>query len=208
MKKGILIAIVMTASILSFAQEQQTLFGNKKGFGAFIGINSQAAEINGQPAYLAGGEFNLVFGHSLNIGVKGMGMVSNVNSNTTNTDGDLYNLQFGYGGLNFEPVIASNSVLHLTFPVLLGAGGIAETQKALWQEEFAEFGDPLDVEPHRSDLFLIAEPGVNLELNVFKFMRLTGGVSYRFLSDAQIPELETSDFQGFSGNLSLRLGWF
>jgi len=65
MKRIVLIAIVSILSMSTYAQEnqsqeQQTLFGNKRGFGAFIGFTSQAAEINGQPAYLAGGEFKLL----------------------------------------------------------------------------------------------------------------------------------------------------
>jgi len=214
MKRIVLIAIVFVYSISSFAQEnykqeQQTLFGNKRGFGGFIGLNSQMADINGQAAYFAGGEVNMVLGRSLNLGVKGMGMLSDINSNSTNVNGDLYKLQMAYGGFNIEPVIASNSVLHLTLPVFLGLGGIAETENPLWQGDFINGVETdFDQKPHRTDMFLMAEPGINLEMNVFKFMRLAGGVSYKFLSDTQIPGIERNDIEGFSTNLSLRLGWF
>ena len=201
-------------SSLSFAQqnhknEQQTLFGNQRGFGGFIGLNSQMAEINGQEAYLAGAELNMVLGHSLNLGVKGMGMLSDVNSNTLNDNGQPFKLQLGYGGFNIEPVIASRSAIHVTTPVFLGIGGIAETYDPLWQGDFINGVETaFDQKPHRTDMFLMAEPGVNLELNVFRFMRLAGGVSYKFVTDTQIPGIETTDIEGLSANLSLRLGWF
>ena len=96
----------------------------------------------------------------------------------------------------------------MTLPVLLGVGGIAETARPYFSGHGGGFETEFDQKPYRSDLFLIAEPGVNLELNVFKFMRLAGGVSYKFISDAQIPNIERSDIEGFAGNLSLRFGWF
>ncbi|MEM7161000.1 MAG: hypothetical protein AAF487_01040 [Bacteroidota bacterium] len=214
MRRMITMAIAIMIGSLLFAQEnqnneQQTLFGNKRGFGGFIGLNSQAAQINGQEAYLTGAELNMVLGHSLNIGVKGMGLVSDIESNTFNDDGDAYKLQMGYGGVNIEPVIASKSVLHVTTPLFLGIGGIAETYDPLWEGDIINGVETaFDQKPHRTDMFLMAEPGVNLELNVFKFMRLTGGVSYKFVTDTQIPGIETSDIEGLSANLSLRLGWF
>lgn len=190
-------------------REQQTLFGNKKGFGGFVGFGSKTSEINGQMAYLMGGEASFVFGHSLNIGFEGYGMITDVTSNTLNDDGDPYFLQLGYGGIHIEPVIASDNLIHVTLPILLGAGGIAETERSYFKGQIGNgFEAHFDQKPYRSDMFLVAEPGVNLELNVFKFMRLTGGVSYRFVSDAQIPGLHKTDLEGITGNLSLRFGWF
>ena len=216
--KTIALTFLLVISGHAFSQEdntrydgndQQTLFGNKKGFGGYIGVNSKSSEINGQMAYFIGGELGFVFGHSLNFGFEGYGMVTDVTSNTLNDEGDPYFLQMGYGGFHIEPVIASQSLVHVTLPVLLGAGGIAETSRPYLSGQLGNgFETEFEQKPYRSDLFLIVEPGVNLELNVFKFMRLAGGVSYKFISDAQIPNIERSDIQGFAGNLSLRFGWF
>lgn len=190
-------------------RDHQTLFGNKRGFGGYLGINSKSMEINGQPAMFMGGELNMVIGHSLNLGFEGYGMLTHVNSDNLNSQGHPYFLQMGYGGFHIEPVIASDNLIHLTLPVLLGAGGIAETQNPLWTGNVVD-GVHTDFHQriHRSDMFLIAEPGINLELNVSRFMRLAGGVSYKFVSDAQMPGIAVNDLEGISGNLSLRFGWF
>ena len=190
-------------------RDQQTLFGNKRGLGGYLGINSKCAEINGQPAMFMGGELSMVIGHSLNLGFEGYGMLTHIESDNLNSNGNPYFLQMGYGGFHIEPVIASDNLIHITLPVLLGAGGVAETFNPIWTGNVVDgINTDFDQQIHRSDMFLIAEPGVNLELNVFRFMRLAGGLSYKFVSDAQMPGISVSDLEGISGNLSLRFGWF
>jgi hypothetical protein len=190
---------------LCIDDEMQTLFGGEHSFGAFIGMQAKMTEINGQGAVLTGGELNVIINRKLNLGFAGYGLVSDVYSNSMDELGREYFIEMGYGGLNIEPVMFSNSLVHFTVPVLLGAGGIAESNFRYTQFDYHEdfLGDL-----HRSDMFLFAEPGVNAELNVFKFFRVAGGVSYRWVSDVQIPTLNSATVNGWNANVALRFGWF
>jgi len=124
------------------AYEPQTLFGSRSGFGGYLGINNKVGEVAGQDAYFVGGEVAIVLNHAFNLGFEGYGMVNQMESENLNEFGSPYNLQMGYGGLHLEPVLWSENALHITAPVLLGAGGIGETRNPLWRED----GDGVYVE--------------------------------------------------------------
>lgn len=189
----------------SESEEFKTLFNDgNKGFGGYLGLNSHYTRINGQDALLIGGEINAVINHSFNIGLKGFGMVTSNRSTQLGDFGEQLYLGLGYGGLNLEPVLFYNSIVHVSFPVLIGAGGIVEYQK----------GDYYDHHHHNYynnydyDYFFVVEPGVNLELNVLKFMRVSTGVSYRATSDIKLAGLADNNLNGFNFDLSLKFGWF
>ncbi len=189
-------------------REVQTLFGGKKGFGGYLGLNLKMAEINDQEALMTGGELCFVINRSFNIGFEGYGLVTEVRSDNLGFDLDRLYIQMGYGGLHLEPVIASESLIHVTLPILLGAGGIAETTRPLWEEENGNVIVDFDHHYHESDYFFLAEPGVNLELNVFRFVRLTGGASYRFTTDFDLGVMDRDDITGWNANIGMRIGWF
>ena len=214
-------AVIILLSIISTAicaqervidndpPEMQTLFGSRSGTGGFLGLSAKSTHINGEYALLTGGSVNMVIGHSFNLGLEGYGMATSVLSNRLDTAGDAYFMQLGYGGLNLEPVIASSNVIHLTVPVLLGIGGIGYTERHFWTEmPDGDIDIDFDHSPRQSRAFFVAEPGINLELNFLKWMRVAVGGSYRFTDQIHKTDPSTETIDGFSGNLSLRFGWF
>ena len=189
-------------------REVQTLFGNKSGFGGYLGINNKLGDVNGQDALFVGGEVAFVLSRSFNMGVEGYGLVNQVLSNeVTDTREKLY-VQMGYGGLHLEPVLNSEGLIHITIPILLGAGGIGQTVRPFYEEYEGEVTIDFDQDYYDSDYFFVAEPGLGLELNLFKFMRVAGGASYRFTTDIDMGRLDNKDISGWNANLSLRVGWF
>lgn len=186
----------------------QTLFSSNKGFGAYVGLNSKVSSFNSQTSLLTGAEFNFVIAHKLNLGVEAYGLVNPVKShNVNNNDSSSTYLNIGYGGIHIEPVFFSSKLVHFSLPLMLGVGGIAETKKS-YMDEYYYDNEFEDDDLLHTDFFLVAEPGALLEVNVFKFMRLGAGVSYRFVSGVDLKNQSNNDLQGLSGNLSLRLGWF
>jgi hypothetical protein len=77
-------------------------------------------------------------------------------------------LDFEYGGLDFEYMIGTNRMFHFTIGTLIGLGGYT-------------FTDPEEIIEFENKMFFILEPGVNLELNVTEWLRLQGGVTFRLL---------------------------
>jgi len=190
----------------SIAQENEykTLFGGEEdSFGGYFGLNSHYTKINGQDALLLGGEASAILNHSLSIGIKGYGMVTSNESNNFTDLGEQLYIAMGYGGLTIEPILFYNSAVHLSLPILMGAGGIAEYSKNNYHDY-----EHYNFDHYNSDYFFLLEPGVNVEINVLKFMRISSGVSYRITSDIDMTGLNSNDLNGFNFDLSLKFGWF
>lgn len=189
-------------------QEDRTVFGGSRSFGGFLGFSAKAGDINGQASLMAGMELAAVFSSSFNVGFVGYGLTTNVDADTYDDEGKLYEIHFGYGGLLLEPVIASRSMVHVTFPLVLGVGG-AGTHKRfnrpLKSEDFEDFEKKYDAE---TDVVLVVEPGLSIEINLLRNVRLDMGASYRYVYDSNIPEIEDKELSGISGNVSLKFGWF
>ena len=160
------------------------------------------ALVNNQEAYIIGSQAAFSFGKKVNIGVAGYGLLTDVGSDQFATDGSEYFIEMGYGGLLFEPVFGSDRMIHLTTPVLLGGGMAALSKNRPWDINY-DFDDYLDPE-----FFFIVEPGVTAELNLFRFMRLNAGVSYRLTGETGILQALSTDLSGWSGRIGLKLGWF
>lgn len=205
MKKIIVVLVVIFSGLGLLAQqdvEMKTLFGEKKGFGGYLGWNSHYTMINGQEAMLLGGELDMVIGHSFNLGFKGYGLTNSVY--VKGEELDRQTLALGYGGVNLEPVLFSNSAVHITFPVLLGMGGVARSYGNFYEEEYYE-----DVEEFRdTDFFFVAEPGAMVELNLLKFLRAGFGASYRVTSDINMSNIDKTVLHGVNVDISLKIGFF
>jgi len=186
-------------------KEIQTLFGNARPVGGFLGTSIKATEINQRPGILMGSELALVLGHKFNFGITGYGLITDITSDAFSVDGNSYYLTMGYGGLYFEPIIASHKLLHLTIPLTIGIGGLGLNEHRLISDNntwnYATYGVDYD-------FFLLAETGLNIELNVFKVLRIDFGVSYRFVEDVQLLETNNSDIKGFNTNITLKVGAF
>jgi hypothetical protein len=194
---------VETSMNMRTGNEMNTLFNNGRVTGGFLGLVSKPADLNGQPAYFAGAHAAVVIGHNFNIGIVGYGLISDVESNYTDIDQNPYYIETGYGGLFFEPVIGSNRVFHFSAPVILGAGVAGIHRYRYWDNY-----DYNDNEFVDSDLYFVVEPAVNLEVNVFKVLRIAAGVGYRYISDSNLFQMSNDDMSGFTGNITLKVGWF
>ena len=102
-------------------------------------------------------------------------------------------------------------MIHLSVPVLIGAGGINLHPN----HSYYHFNDSIEpiVDNLRNDMdynaFFVVEPGLNIELNLFKYVKLGFGASYRYIGETRIRETYVEDqLNGFSGNFSIMLGKF
>jgi hypothetical protein len=131
--------------------------------------------------------------------------------------GEEYQISGGYGGFILEPIIGAKSPVHLSFPVLIGAGGVAYSRH--WQDE--DHYDSKNRTHEDSDAFFVLEPGVELEFNMVKFFRLGLSVSYRHTSEIKLRYKDgtpgapnpnkigsTSKLRGLSYGIVLKFGKF
>ncbi len=92
-------------------------------------------------------------------------------------------------------------LVHFEFNTLIGAGALGR------RDSFTDDFDEYDRDTE-SDAFFILEPSMNMELNVTRFFRITGGVSYRYTSGAEIMNIDDNALSGFSGVIVLKFGSF
>lgn len=180
----------------------QTVFKQGRPLGFYFGWTTKPTELNNQLGISTGGEFALSFGRKLNLGVAAYGLISPVQSNSFDVNGDILYYDMAYGGFLIEPVIGSTKMVHLTIPLLLGTGGMtyhtAVNDWSNWDNHYN----------FSSGIFFVAEPGLNLELNLFKWMRFHAGVGYRFCGPGYYAVPANNELSGWSGNVGLKLGLF
>jgi hypothetical protein len=59
-----------------------------------------------------------------------------------------------------------------------------------------------------SSPYFIVEPGLNIELNLFRFMRIAVGGTYRFVSGLDMANLGNRNLSGPTANLMFKFGRF
>lgn len=199
-------------------QEMQTIFGNRTGkvsHGGYAAITTSYSQIAGQDAFALGGRAGWLIDHHVTIGVMGQGFVNSIYVDTYDfptypgedpVDG-LY-LVGGYGGFFIEPIIAPNFPVHVAFPILIGGGGAAWNYTTWydygWQDDYYyDYYEPYDY-----DGFFVLEPGIEIELNLVKFIRASVGATYRYVTDLQLDGTPKDAMNGFTGNFSLKFGKF
>ena len=186
MKRALLAFAVMLISVSIIAQENtdeiKTLFGNqgKQSIGGYGGINTSYGTVAGHDAIFIGGRGAVVLNHSLAIGLGGNGFISEtVYDNNLLED---YEFAGGYGGIIIEPIIGAKNPIHVSVPLLIGAGGVGYVKH--WGD-YNNDGDYTNYDED-SNAFFIFEPGVEVEFNLVKFMRIAVTGSYRLTSNINL----------------------
>lgn len=172
----------------------RTLFdGENLSFGAFGGPFMSFTTIDGEFAHMMGGGGAFQIGGFF-FGGYGQGLTNKIPAKEDFYDDDDF-IEFGHGGFLTGFTLMGNKAIHPTFNMLIGFGNISI---------YDDFNNTSDT----SDGLLVFEPGVQIELNLTKFMRLGVGASYRLVSSVDIEGYEDQDFSGVSGQLAFKFGWF
>lgn len=111
---------------------------------------------------------------------------------------------YGQAGLVNEFVIASNGAIHPVLHWFNGAGFSLQYERPEWDEwedtSYTEEADDLQ-------WFYITEPSIQIELNLFRWMRVSPGISYRFAYDNKTRTIN-KDVSGPSASIALKFGKF
>ncbi len=179
------------------AQEAETLIRGGIDSGGFGGPVLKFTEIDDQFGLLVGFRGGWIVDHTFVLGAGLYGLANTGSFDRTGPGGFRNRLFMGYGGLEMEWVISSHRVVHVSFQGLVGAGGVGF--------EDSVHGCCTD---ETADAFFIAEPGVNVMLNVHKVFRVGFGGSYRFVHDVDLAGLTDESLRGPAGTLTFKFGAF
>jgi len=195
-------------------EEFKTIFNPEKkngkiihgGYGAVLFNYSQIDKKN---AFLAGVRGMWLINHGIGIGIGGYGFANDLNYNSDGNGDDGYSLAGGYGGLVIEPIVGAKKMVHVSFPVLIGAGGAA----TLKDQYYYSWDDEYYYETVDSEAYFVVEPGIEVEFNMVKFLRIGLGAYYRYTTDVMLrsdwdaPKYNR-ELSGFSFGLSMKFGKF
>ncbi len=187
------------SSIFNKKSDQKIIHG---GYGSFgIGYTT----IDNKDAIILNIKGAWVINHKIALGLAGYGFFNNLDkSNQNNTDQYLAG---GYGGFYFEPILLHNSPVHLSFPVLVGGGGISTVPNNFWDYTYTFY-------PNDYDIFFVVEPGVELEFNMVRFFRIALGATYRLTNGVKLeypgggPEIALNALDGFNFYMNFKFGKF
>lgn len=181
----------------------QTLFDPHSGSGGYGALTIGYTKIDSRDALLMGGRGAWVIGHGFGLGMGGYGFVSDQVYNPVEELN--YALAGGYGGLIMEPILFGWFPVHLSFPVLLGAGAVANTSySADWYDPYEYYDGYVE----DASAFFVAEAGVELEFNMVRFFRLALFGSYRFTSDLIMEDIPSDALRGWSAGMTFKFGSF
>jgi hypothetical protein len=118
-----------------------------------------------------------------------------------------------FSGFQLEYTPKPNALIHVSFPLMIGAIRSEDPNNS--HNSNLKMGAPAPInwdrdydDGHRmfnrGKAAFGIQPGVSLELNVFKYAKLFGAVNYRFAAGKNSHE----DMNGVSGQLGLKLGVF
>ena len=215
MKTRLLLAALMTIGIMAFSfgqertgNEMQTIFGdtdNKIDHGGYGAISIGYTQIDGEDVMTLGGRAAWVIDHHVAIGLAGKAFVNSIYIDDywePNYDG--FYLVGGYGGFFVEPILFPNYPVHVSFPILIGGGGLALNDHTWhdyeWEDDYYE--------PYDWDSYFVLEPGAEIELNLVKFFRVAFGASYRYTSDMHMANVPKNMMSGFNGYVTFKFGAF
>ncbi len=189
--------IIASDSIPTSKKSQQN-WGAFGGFGfSYTEAGKETIELNIQGGF--------VYNRWLSAGIhlNSFLTVNPLTDKYTNEDASLIG---GYGGLFAMPILYSNALVHATFPVFVGYGSVSY-----------ELYDVAQSSNHIEDSnqFWVLEPGIEIELNVLRFVRVAVGGYYRYCGKVHLnyengnePIVPENILNRFLIGVKLRFGKF
>lgn len=199
-------AVCTLITFASAGAQQRTLIGGEDSpaNGWFVAPATKITRVNAEDVTLGGLRVGWIINHNFSIGFAGYGMGDNdgvpaaAREYYKNPDGTYRDLEliYGYGGVEAEYTGRWDSLVNYSVGAIMGAGNV----------EYAE--NDIDDGFNHHDSFFVFEPGVNVELNVIRWMKAGVGASYRVATGVDTIGLDNHDVSGFSGTITFKFGRF
>ncbi len=187
-------------------EEIKSLLSRGNDLNGFGGSDLRIGDFKGERGLLAGAYGGLIINRRYLFGVAGYGMVTKIEFDGTvpgQEDPKSLNLHGGYGGVLIGASIAPKEVIHVTIPVILGAGAFEVVDKNFFTNNLADSEFTIE-----NSVFFVLEPGIEVEFNISNHFRLGFGASYRYITGTELVNVDDEDVTGTAGMISFRFGRF
>jgi hypothetical protein len=202
-----LLAVLMSLfGSQAIAQEGdiKTIFkGDIRSSGGYGAVTNKFTTIRGDYLNMVGAYGGWFVDHRLMIGIAGAASTNDFRvprefSTDLLQDRTWQYVQFG---LITEYVLFSDKPVHFAFNLFGGPGFTLQYQRNDWDHNQKD-------NTSDENWFVVLEPGAQLEINLFKWMRLSPGVSYRATFGSDGRGLSDSDMGAVSYNITAKFGRF
>lgn len=210
--KKLLFAFMAAMPVLcAQAQEEdnrhhiQTIFRPGRT-GAYGALSNKFTTLGGEFANVTEAYGGVFINRQLMLGFGAAGSTNYIPVLPENSAQPATRMSYGYGqaGLVSEYVLGSNRAVHLVFHLFAGVG--FTTQYERWPNRDYDWQAPSGI--YDSNLFFVAEPGVQVEFNLLRWLRFSPGVTYRNAYNSAARGLTDGDLSAWSYNFTLKLGKF
>jgi hypothetical protein len=197
---------VLFASSLSAQQDTvRTLVHVPKvrQVGLYIAPEFQYGQSNAAFTTFSGGSAMLILNNRFTFGAT---VQETINETFSPTGVSPLMMKSTFGGAKMEYTLHPSAAVHFTFPLILGMG--TARADSLNERSFHTHNEGV----HRDSMhgeFLVIQPGVQIEANLLRWVKLFAGVNYRISSAIGTTSiLPTDALQGFGINAGLKIGLF
>ncbi|MDZ7607262.1 MAG: hypothetical protein U5K79_17145 [Cyclobacteriaceae bacterium] len=179
--------------VIGSKDQMQTLFGYNSKITGYGAMDTRFSLINGKESVIVGGHGGVIFNSYFYLGLGAYGLATTQNIATDPLDVPL-DMQMGYTGLMLGMNVLPKKVVHFSIPLFVGVGNL------VMEKNDAR----LETSP-----FIIIEPGLQLEVNLVRFMKVGLGGGYRMVRGSSLNyDISDADLTSWSGNFSLIFGKF
>ena len=206
-----LAAFLLIISIANGQDEMKTLFkkgenGSVTGYGAISNKFTHVGSSYANMVEIYGGVF---INKKFMIGFSGAGTTNYIPVPLEYSMDPLRRMSYQYGqaGLITEYIMGSNKTFHLVFSLFAGSGFTMQYDRPEWDQSMNDY-ENYDYYGGNEDFFFVAEPGMQLEINVFKWMRFSPGISYRAAFGSSAVGLTDTAISKMSYNATFKFGKF
>ena len=187
-------------------EEVKSLLSKKNDLNAFGALDLKIGDLKGERGMLVGAYGGFIINRRYLFGVAGYGLVTAIEFDGLvpgQTEPKQLNLHGGYGGILIGGTIAPKELIHISIPIVLGAGTMEVVDKDFF------VNNPADSEfTIENSVFFVAEPGIEVEFNITKYFRLGAGMTYRYISGTELENVKDEDVSGTTAMISFRFGRF
>jgi hypothetical protein len=160
----ILIACLFLGNAV-LAEEATWLNTDSPENSSFFAPKVRFSRLDGKLALWPGARIGWIKGSVISFGFEGYMLANEFKADSP----DTARFSMAVGGIAFEAIPSPERRSHVVLSLLLGAGG-------------AQVGGSADFDSLSQHRFLVMEPGFGLEFNLTRFIKLSPGVSYLWIS--------------------------
>jgi hypothetical protein len=187
-----------------------TIFNNNgsRASGGYVAVTNKFTSINGNFANMVELYGGWYIGHRFLLGIGGASTTNYIPVALEHRMNPNLRMSYEYvqAGMMTEYVISSDRAIHVAFQLFGGGGLTVQYERPNLEDD--DFWNDMEVYDHDTNIFAVAEPGVKVEVNIFRWLRFCPGVSYRLVYGSSARGITNASLENTSLNMSLKIGKF